>query len=352
MYFLFDVLEPYAVRDGLRPKKRLWERRTAMNRLVLGALAAVLGYAPGASAQGYPARQITLVVPVSPGGPTDAIARILAERMRVSLGQPVVVENVTGAAGNVGVGRVARAASDGYTIGIGLTSTHVFNDIIYPLPYSALSDFAPIALVATNPQFIVSKSAVPARDLRELIAWLKASPDTATMATIGPGSPAHIAGVLFQKITGTRFQFVPYRGGAPGMQDLLAGQIDLMIPQPSIALPHIQSGKIRAYAVTARTRLASAPDIPTVDEAGAPELYVDIWHGLWAPKAAPPAVLAKLNAAVVDSLADKEVRRRFAEMAQEIPPREQQAPEALAAFQKAEIEKWRPIIRAANITPE
>jgi tripartite-type tricarboxylate transporter receptor subunit TctC len=323
-----------------------------MNRLVMAALGAVLGYAPSAHAQVYPARPITMVVPVSPGGPTDAIARILAERMRVSLGQPVVVENVTGAAGNVGVGRVARAAPDGYTLGIGLTSTHVFNDVIYPLPFDVQTDFAPIALVATNPQFIVSKNAVPARDLRELIAWLKASPDAATMATIGPGSPAHIASILFQNITGTRFRFVPYRGGAPGMQDLLAGQIDLMIPQPSIALPQIQSGKIRAYAVTARTRLASAPEIPTVDEAGAPGLYVDIWHGLWAPKATPPDLLAKLNAALMDSLADNEVRRRFAEMAQEIPPREQQTPQALGAFQKAEIEKWRPIIKAANITPE
>jgi tripartite-type tricarboxylate transporter receptor subunit TctC len=324
-----------------------------MNRLVFTALAATLGGAPGSShAQDYPTRPVTMVVPVSPGGPTDAIARILAERMRVSLGQPVVVENITGAAGNVGIGRVARAAPDGYTIGIGLTSTHVFNGVIYPLPFDVLSDFAPIALVATNPQFIVSKNAVPARDLRELIAWLKASPDTATMATIGPGSPAHIAGVLFQNITGTRFQFVPYRGGAPGMQDLLAGQIDLMIPQPSIALPQIQSGKIRAYAVTARARLASAPDIPTVDEAGAPGLYVDIWHGLWAPKGTPPDMLVKLNAAVVDSLADAEVRRRFAEMAQEIPPREQQTTQALGLFQKAEIEKWRPIIKAANITPE
>jgi tripartite-type tricarboxylate transporter receptor subunit TctC len=324
-----------------------------MNRLVFTALVAILGYAPGSShAQGYPTRPVPMVVPVSPGGPTDAIARILAERMRVSLGQPVVIENVTGAAGNVGIGRVARAAPDGYTIGIGLTSTHVFNGLIYPLPFDVLRDFAPIALVATNPQFIVSKNAVPARDLRGLIAWLKASPDTATMATIGPGSPAHIAGVLFQNITGTRFQFVPYRGGAPGMQDLLAGQIDLMIPQPSIALPQIQAGKIRAYAVTARARLASAPDLPTVDEAGAPGLYVDIWHGLWAPRATPPALLAKLNAAVVDSLADTEVRRRFAEMAQEIPSREQQTSQALGVFQKAEMDKWRPIVKAANITPE
>ena len=323
-----------------------------MNRLILAVLASVLGYAPSAGAEGYPNRPITIVVPVSPGGPTDAIARIVAERMRVTLGQPVVVENVTGAAGNVGVGRVARAAPDGYTIGIGLTSTHVFNDAIYTLPFDVLKDFEPIALIATNPQLIVSKNAVPANDLHGLIAWLKANPDTATMATIGPGSPAHIAGVLFENITGTRFQFVPYRGGAPGMQDLLAGQIDLMIPQPAIGLPQIQSGKIRAYAVTSRMRLASAPDIPTVDEAGAPGLHVDIWHGLWAPKATPREVVERLNAAVVESLADAAVRQRFAEMAQEIPPREQQSPEALGLYQRAEIKKWQPIIKAANVKPE
>jgi tripartite-type tricarboxylate transporter receptor subunit TctC len=323
-----------------------------MNRLLLAALASFLGYATGAGAQGYPNRPITIIVPVAAGGPTDAIARIVAERMRVTLGQPVVVENVTGAAGNTGVGRVARAASDGYTIGIGLTSTHVFNDAIYTLPFDVLKDFEPIAMVATNPQLIVSKNAVPANDLRELIAWLKTRPGAATMATIGPGSPAHIAAVLFENITGTRFQFVPYRGGAPGMQDLLAGQIDLMIPQPAIGLPQVQTGKIRAYAVTARTRLASAPDIPTVDEAGAPGLHVDIWHGLWAPKATPREVVERLNAAVVASLADQAVRLRFAEMAQEIPPRERQTPEALALYQTAELDKWRPIIKAANVKPE
>ena len=323
-----------------------------MNRLVFAALVSVLGYGANADAQTYPARPITIVVPVSAGGPTDAIARTLAERMRISLGQPVVIENVTGAAGNIGVGRVARAVPDGYTIGVGLTSTHVFNGAIYTLPFDVVNDFEPIALVATNPQLIVSKNDVPAKDLPGLIAWLKANPDMATMATIGPGSPAHIAGMLFQNLTGTRFQFVPYRGGAPGMQDLLAGQIDLMIPQPSIALPQIRAGKIRAYAVTAKTRLASAPDIPSVDEAGAPGLHVAIWHGLWAPKATPKEVVAKLNTAVLEALADPAVRQRLADMGQEIPPREQQTPEALAAFQRAEIEKWWPIIKAANLRVE
>ena len=279
-----------------------------MRQLIYGALFSVIPLT-GAYAQHFPNRPVTLIVPVSAGGPTDAIARTLAERMRVSLGQPVLVENVTGAAGNIGVGRVARATADGYTIGIGLTSTHVFNGAIYALPFDLTNDFEPIALVATNPQIIVSKNGLPAKDLRELITWLKANPDKATMATIGPGSPAHIAGVLFEKLTGTDIRFVPYRGGAPGMQDLLAGQIDLMIPQPSIALPQIRAGKIRAYAVTASTRLALAPDIPTVDEAGAPGLHVAIWHGLWAPKGTPRNVIASLNRAVLEALADPAVKK-------------------------------------------
>jgi tripartite-type tricarboxylate transporter receptor subunit TctC len=320
-------------------------------RLALAALASLV-LLPCADAQTYPDHPITIVVPVSAGGPTDTIARTLAERMRISLRQPVIVENVTGAAGNLGVGRVARAAPDGYTIGIGLTSTHVFNGAIYNLPFDLVNDFEPIALVATNPQLIVSKKGVPANNLRELIAWLKASPDTATMATIGPGSPAHIAGVLFQQVTGTRFQFVPYRGGAPGMQDLLAGQIDLMIPQPSLALPQMSAGKIRAYAVTSSKRLPSAPDVPSVDEAGAPGLHIAIWHGFWAPKGTPKHVIAKLNASMLDSLADPAVRRRFADMGQEIPAPEEQNPAALADLQKAEIDKWWPIIKTAGIKAE
>jgi tripartite-type tricarboxylate transporter receptor subunit TctC len=212
-----------------------------------------------------------------------------------------------------------------------------------------MRDFAPVALAATNPQLIVSKTGVPAKDLRALIAWLKANPDRATMATIGPGSPAHIAGILFQQITGTRFQFIPYRGGAPGMSDLLAGHIDLMIPQPFLVLPHVRVGKIRAYAVTAPARLEAMPEVPAADEAGAPGLHISIWSGLFAPRGTPRDVIAKLNAAVMVALADPGLRGRFAAMAHEIPPREQQTPEALGAHQKAEIEKWWPIIKAANI---
>ena len=320
-----------------------------MSRMLVSLALAMLMPLAVAHAQEYPARPITIVVPVSAGGPTDAIARTLAERMGSALGQPVVVENVTGAAGIIGVGRVQRAAPDGYTIGIGLTSTHVFNGAIYKLPFDLVTDFAPISMVATNPQLIVSRNGVPAKNLSELIGWLKANPNRATMATIGPGSPAHIAGVLFQKITGTSFQFVPYRGGAPGMRDMLAGQIDLMIPQPSLALPQLKAGNIRAYAVTSNERLPSAPEIPTVDEAGAPGLHIAIWHGLWAPKGTPGDIIAKLNAAVRTALADPAVRRRFADMGQEIPALNEQTPEGLAALQKAEIAKWWPVIKAAGI---
>lgn len=320
-----------------------------MLRMLAGAALALIMPLSLAFAQEYPTRPITIVVPVSAGGPTDAVARTLAERMATALGQPVVVENVTGAAGTIGVGRVERAAPDGYTIGIGLTSTHVFNSVIYKLPFDIVADLSPISLVATNPQLIVSRNGVPAKTLRELIDWLKANPGRATLATIGPGSPAHIAGVLFQKITGTRFQFVPYRGGAPGMRDLLAGQIDLMIPQPSLALPLFKAGKIRVYAVTSSERLASAPDVPTVDEAGAPGLHIAIWHGLWAPKGTPAAAIIKLNAAVRTALADPAVRQRFSEMGQEIPGLDQQTPSGLAELQKAEIAKWSPIIKAAGI---
>ena len=226
---------------------------------------------------------------------------------------------------------------------------HVFNGAIYKLPFDLVSDFEPVGLVATNPQIIVSKNGVPAKNLRELIAWLKANPGTATMATIGPGSPAHISAVLFENLTGVRFRFVPYRGGAPGMHDLLAGQIDLMIPQPSLALPQLRAGLIRAYAVTSDKRLPSAPEVPTVDDAGAPGLHIAIWHGLWAPKGTPKQIVAKLNAALIEALADPKVRQRFAAMGQEIPPPEQLTPEALADLQKAEIKKWWPIIKAANI---
>jgi tripartite-type tricarboxylate transporter receptor subunit TctC len=326
-----------------------------MRRLVLAAavaagLACGLVLAPGAArAQNYPTRPITLVVPFAAGGPTDTIARLVGQAMGQYLKQTVLIENVTGAAGSLGVGRVARAAPDGYTIGIGHWSTHVVNAAVYPLQYDVLADFAPISLIANNPQLIVSKNAVPAKNLAELIAWVKQNGDKVTQGTAGAGSASHIAGIYFQKQTGTTFQFVPYRGAGPVMQDMLAGHIDLNFDQAANALPQVRAGQIRAYAVTAKTRLAAAPDIPTVDEAGLPGFYIAVWHGLWAPKGTPKEIVARLVDAVHAALADPIVKARLADLGQDIPPPEQQTPAALYAHHKAELEKWLPIIKAANI---
>jgi tripartite-type tricarboxylate transporter receptor subunit TctC len=276
----------------------------------------------------------------------------MAERMRGPLGQTIVVENVTGAGGTIGVGRVARAAPDGYTISIGHWGTHVVNGAIYALNYDVLNGFEPVAMIANNPQLIVAKKAIPAKDLKELIAWLKANSATATQGTAGHGTASHISGVYLQNITGVRFQFVPYRGAGPAMQDLVAGQIDLMIDQAANSLPQVRAGTVKAYAVTDKTRLAAAPEIPTVDEAGVPGLHISIWHALWLPKGTPADIVGKLNAAVVDTLADAGVRQRLAELGQDIPTREQQTPQALLAHHKAEIEKWWPVIKAANIKGE
>jgi len=272
--------------------------------------------------------------------------------MRVSLGQPVILENVTGAAGSIGAGRVARAAGDGYTLVIGVWGTHVLNGAIYPLSYDLLRDFEPISLVASNPMVIVARKTMPANDLAGLIGWLQANPDKASVGTTGAGGASHIAAILFQKETGTRFQFVPYRGLAPAMQDLVAGQIDMMIDNPATSLSQVRAGTIKVYGTTAKARLAAAPDIPTADEAGLPGFNVSQWTGLWAPKGTPRDVIAKLNEAVVASLADKNVLMRLADLGQSIPSRDQQTPESLGAYQKAEIEKWWPIIKAANIKAE
>jgi tripartite-type tricarboxylate transporter receptor subunit TctC len=324
-----------------------------MGKLVFAAACALIAGTVNANAQGFPSRPITMIVPFAAGGPTDIIARIIAERMRMSLGQPIIVESVTGAAGSIGVGRAARGAPDGYTLSIGHYGTHAVNSLIYSLQYDVVNDFEPIALLPSNPYIIGSRNGVPATDLKGLIAWLKANPDKAAGATGGLGSPGHLIWLKFQNETGTRFQLLPYRGGSgPSTQDLLAGHIDLKVEQAAQTLPLVQSGQIRAYAVTAETRLAAAPDIPTVDEAGLPGFYISAWHGLWVPKGTPTDVIAKLNAAVVDALADPAVRKRLAELGQEIPPREQQTAEALAAHHKAEIEKWWPLIKAANIKAE
>ncbi|HTB40758.1 MAG TPA: tripartite tricarboxylate transporter substrate-binding protein [Reyranella sp.] len=322
-------------------------------RYVLAAsVAALLVVAPEAIAQTYPSRPVTMIVPASAGGPTDAIARVLSERMTANLGGTVLVDNVAGAGGSIGVGKVARSAPDGYTLGIGQWSHYVLNGATYALQYDLLADFAPISLIVTGPLLLVSRKDLPANDLKELIAWLKANPDKATAGTGGVGSPPHISGVFFQKMTGTQFQFVPYRGTAPAMRDLLAGQIDIMIDQASNVLPQLSAGTIKAFAVTSKERLPSAPDVPTVDEAGLPGLYVSVWHGLWAPKGTPADVIAKLNGAVVKSLAEPGTREKLAALGQDIPPADQLTPQALGAFQKAEIEKWWPIVKEAGIKAE
>jgi tripartite-type tricarboxylate transporter receptor subunit TctC len=303
-------------------------------------------------AQPYPSRPVTIVVPLAAGGPLDTLARILAEPMRAVLGQPVIVENVTGAAGTVGAGRVARAAADGYTIAMGFLGTHVLNGAIYSLSYDVVKDFDPIALISSNPHVIVVNAGLPAKNLREFIAWLKLNADKASAGTAGAGTSTHLGGLLFQQSAGVRFQLIPYRGAAPALQDVMAGQIDLMVDVASNSLPYLQGGKIKAYAVTAPARLASAPDIPTVDEAGLPGFHMTTWYGFFGPKGMPTDVLAKVNAATVNALADGAVGRRLADLGLEIPPRDRQTPEALAAFQRAEIEKWWPIIKAANIKPE
>jgi tripartite-type tricarboxylate transporter receptor subunit TctC len=320
-------------------------------RLAAGAVA-LPGLARVARAQTYPSRPINIIVGYPAGGPTDTIARIVAEYMKTPLGQSVVVENVTGASGSIGAGRVARAAPDGYTLSLGDWSTHVVNGAIYPLQYDLLNDFEPIALLPSWPQLIVTKNAVPARDMKELIAWLKAHQEKASYGTGGAGSPSQVSGLLLQKLTGLQFQFVPYRGGAPLLQDLIAGQIDLTMAAASTFFPAVRAGKITAYAVTAKVRWAAAPEIPTVDEAGLPGLYISAWRGLWAPKGTPKSVVAKLNAAVAEGLSDPAVRQRLAQMGEEIPPADHQSPEALGVFQKAEIEKWWPIIKEAGIKAE
>jgi tripartite-type tricarboxylate transporter receptor subunit TctC len=316
--------------------------------IVLIGAAAALPVA--AHAQSFPSRAITLVVGFPPGGTADLTARILAERMKALLGQSVIVENVPGSGGSIGAGRVAHAAADGYTLVCGSWGTHVINGALLPLPYDVASDFAPVSLLTNQPLVIATKAAVPASDLKELVAWLKAAPVAPTAGTAGAGGVTHLAEILFQSLTGTRLQLVPYRGSPPALQDLVAGRIDLFITPAAAALPQIRTGAIKAFAVTAGNRLTIAPEIPTVDEQGLAEFHISLWSALWAPKGTPGDVVRRLSGAVADALADPAARSRLAELGQDVFPRDQQTPEALAAFQKAEIATWWPVIRRAGLS--
>ena len=317
-------------------------------QLFLPLLAFLLSI-PAASAQTYPSRPITIVVPFSAGGPVDVLTRVLADPMRKSLGQAVVVDNTVGAGGSIGVGRVARAAPDGYTVSIGHWSTHVVNGAVYSLQYDLLKDLEPVAMIGANPMLIVGKAALPAANLRDMIAWVKANQASVNVGTAGAGSGTHISGVYFQNAIGASLQFVPYKGSGPALQDLVAGQIEMMVDQMSNSLPQVRAGRIKAYAITAKARSAAAPEIPTVDEAGLPGFHMSIWYGTWVPRGTPREAIAKLNGAIAGALADAAVRQRLAELGLEIVPPSQQTPEALGAHHKAEIEKWWPIIKAAGI---
>jgi tripartite-type tricarboxylate transporter receptor subunit TctC len=318
---------------------------------VLGAalLAAISTFA---AAQAYPSRPITVVVPFAAGGPTDTIARILGDRMARSLGQPVVIENTAGAGGTIAGNRVARATPDGYTVAIGHVGTHVIAGAVQKTSYDVYADFEPIGLACANPQIIVTKMDVPAKDLKELIAWTKANGDKVSSGTGGPGTPSHIMAVYYNKETGSNLQIIHYKGSGPALQDVIAGHVDMTFDQAANALPQVRAGKIKAYAVTSKNRLTSQPDIPTVDEAGLPNFYMSVWHAFWAPKGTPKEIVNRLNAALVETLADPAVQKRLQDLGQELFTREQQTPEALRAWHKAEIDKWWPLIKTAGIKSE
>jgi tripartite-type tricarboxylate transporter receptor subunit TctC len=331
----------------------MWGKPVVIRSAIATALCLALALHPAsANADDYPSHPITMIIPLAPGGSTDVLGRIMAQAMRPTLGQPVVVENTAGAAGTIGVTRAERAAPDGYTVLWGMWGTNVANGAIYPLDFDLLNDFEPVALVATQPFFIDARKTMPANNLQELIAWLRANADKATMGTSGVGSPSHVAGVLMENLVGVKWQMVSYRSAGLATQDLLAGFTDIQLDTPAVSLPHVQSGDLKAYAVTAKERIAVAPDIPTTDEAGLPGFYFSFWHAMWAPKGTPKPIIDKLNAAIVTALADPDTRKKLTDFAQVIYPRDQQTPQALHDFQKSEIEKWWPIIKAAGIKAE
>jgi tripartite-type tricarboxylate transporter receptor subunit TctC len=323
-----------------------------MQKFILAALLALVTFGGDALADNFPSRPITIVVPYAAGGPSDAMCRILAERMKLSLGETILVENVTGAGGSIGVGRAVRSPPDGYTVSFGHLGTHVANGAIYKLGYDLVTDLEPVVLLPSNPMIIVSKNSLPASTLQEFLAWLRSRPTPPTAGTAGAGSGSHIAGLYFENVTGIKLQYVPYRGTAPAMNDLVAGQIDMIVDQTSNSIAQVRAGTIRAYAVTDSKRVEQAPEIPTTDEAGLPGFHMTLWSGLWVPKGTPKEIIAKLNAAAVDALNDSTVRKQFENLGLRMPAADQLTPEALGAWQKAEIVKWWPMIKAANVKVE
>ena len=316
----------------------------------LAAVALATLFAAGSAvAQTYPSKPITMIVPFAAGGATDVLARFIGERLRTILGQTVVVENVTGAGGSIGVGRAVRAPADGYTLEMGTSTTNMLLGGLYPLQFDLIDDLAPVLLIASEPLMIVGKKNLPASDLKELVAWLKANPGKASIGIPAVGGTGHLAGLSFLKEIGSSAQFIPYRGNGPALQDLVAGQIDLQIEPASNFFAQAKAGAIKPYAITSKTRSSAAADIPTTAEAGMPEFQASLWYGMWAPKDTPKDVIARLNAVMLEALAHEETRKRFADLGIAAPPREQQTPEALRAFQKSEADKWWPVIKAANI---
>lgn len=320
-----------------------------MRRTIWAALMALLAFGSAAIAEQYPSRPITIIVPFAAGGPSDAMSRILAERMKLTLGEAVLIENVTGAGGSIGVGRAVRSAPDGYTIGFGHLGTHVANGAIYKLGYDLVADLEPVVLLPSNPMIIVSKNAVPAKSLTELLAWLKSRPAPPTAGTAGAGSGSHIAGLYFESASGIKLQYVPYRGTGPALNDLVAGQIDIIVDQLSNSINQVRAGTIRGYAVTDTKRAEQAADIPTTDEAGLPGFHMTLWSGLWLPKGTPKEIVAKINAAAVEALNDPAVKKQLENLGLQMPPKDQLSPQALGDWQKAEIAKWWPMIKAANV---
>jgi tripartite-type tricarboxylate transporter receptor subunit TctC len=323
-----------------------------MRRAIWATLVAMLALSSAAAAENYPSHPITVIVPFSAGGPSDAMMRILAERMKLPLGETILIENVTGAGGSLGVGRTVRSAPDGYTIGFGHLGTNVANGAIYKLGYDLVADLEPVVLLPSNPMIIVSKNAVPAKSLKELLEWLKSRPVPAAAGTAGAGSGSHIAGLYFENVTGVKLQYVPYRGTGPALNDLVAGQIDIIVDQLSNSINQVRAGTIRGYAVTDSRRAEQAADIPTVDEAGLPGFHMTLWSGLWVPKGTPKEIVAKLNAAAVEALGDPAVRKQLENLGLQMTPLDQLSPQALGDWQKAEIAKWWPMIKAANVKVE